>query len=508
MSNVSSVALPQFELFKSIVDNLPTAVFVKDSNLRMFYLNKACEKRIGLSVNDIIGKSDADLFPPDQATEFIARDRAIMASGQTDYTEEQTVDRDGVLRIWGTTKTRFDGPEGSTYLIGGQFDVTGERKRKAQYQTLTQTVPVGIWRFDDKGETHFVNDLFLTYLGVERQLLAQTDINSCFASRDRDLLGQPGQFETNLSAIGGGTRHVLAISSGFEQAPGDSHQAATVCVFDLSELKELQRINDEVSRLNRELANSIEHLKQAQDKIIRNGRMTQLGEVTATIAHELRNPLGSVRTSAFLMQRLLKDENPKLLTQLKRIDAGIIRCDAIITQLLDFARSTKPTLLAVALDPWLENLVREEVEKLPEDVECTLELTTGDREILFDPSQMSRVVINLLSNAAEAMLHATNATGKPSAKAKIHVLSRLREGCVEIVVRDNGPGISPENLKRILEPLFTTKSFGTGLGLPAVQKVLELHGGQLDVHSVMGAGASFTACWPDSAQEWAEQKVA
>jgi PAS domain S-box-containing protein len=493
----------QFELFKAIVDNLPTSVFVKDENLRMLYLNKACLKRVGLPADEVIGKSDEDLFSPDKAFEFMTRDRAVMAGGGVNYTEEETHDRDGVVRVWGTTKTRFEGPNGQAYLLGGQFDVTNEHRRKAQYSTLTETAPVGICRFDDQGKSHFTNDLFLGYIGLSREDIDTTDLQTCFPSADRKLLGLKGEFESHLISKTGVSRHVLVISSGFEQTPGEAHSAATVCVFDLSAMKDLQRINDEVSRLNSELAKSLDNLKLAQDEIIRNGRMTQLGALTATIAHELRNPLGAVRTSAFLIKRQLKDDNPKLVTQLQRIETGVVRCDSIITQLLDFARNKKPSLSAVILDRWLEDVVSEEIGKVKADVACTLDLATYDTQVLFDPSQMSRVVINLLSNAVEALQ-----VSETKHNAHIIIRSRLRDGLVELEVQDNGPGISPENIQKIMEPLFTTKNFGTGLGLPAVQKILELHGGALNVTSVEGEGARFTASWPAKVETTDQIKVA
>ena len=115
----------------------------------------------------------------------------------------------------------------------------------------------------------------------------------------------------------------------------------------------------------------------------------------------------------------------------------------------------------------------------------------------IDPERMSRSLINLISNASEALVgkgdeHSGDADFSPNITIRS---SRTARG-VEISVSDNGPGISEENLLKIKEPLFTTKSFGTGLGLPAVEKILEQHDGGLDITSKLGEGACFTAWFP------------
>jgi len=261
--------------------------------------------------------------------------------------------------------------------------------------------------------------------------------------------------------------------------------------------QELQRMNDEVVKLNRDLAENMRRLSEAQDEIIRKGKLAQLGQLTATVAHEIRNPLGVVRTAAYLLDRKLKDKEPAARQALRRISNGIVRCDTIITELLDFARTGAPHFSSERIDDWLEAIVREEAERLPECVAIECHLGIGDTTAMIDSGRLQRVVINLLCNASEAMVG--KGTYQPSecvGDPRIVVTTRQSERGVEIEVADNGPGIPPENFERILEPLFTTKSFGVGLGLPAVQKILEQHGGGLEVRSSPGKGATFVAWFP------------
>jgi signal transduction histidine kinase len=115
----------------------------------------------------------------------------------------------------------------------------------------------------------------------------------------------------------------------------------------------------------------------------------------------------------------------------------------------------------------------------------------------IDPERMSRSLINLISNASEALVgKGDELSGDPEFVPNIKIKSHRTGRGVEIVVTDNGPGISSENLLKIREPLFTTKSFGTGLGLPAVEKILEQHDGGLEITSKLGEGACFTAWFP------------
>lgn len=259
----------------------------------------------------------------------------------------------------------------------------------------------------------------------------------------------------------------------------------------------LETVNRQVTELNLELAANMKRLQEAQEEIVRRGKMAQLGQLTATVAHEIRNPLGAVRTAAFLVERKTKDKGLGVEAMLQRISNGVVRCDNIITQLLDFARSSTPQTQEQDFDAWLEKTVEGEAHKLPAMVTVECRLGLGGRPAAFDPERLQRAVINLLANASEAMVgKGDDASTSACANPTIVVATSLTPRGIEISVTDNGPGIAEENLEKILEPLFTTKNFGTGLGLPAVQKIMEQHGGGLDVKSKPGNGACFTAWMP------------
>ena len=259
----------------------------------------------------------------------------------------------------------------------------------------------------------------------------------------------------------------------------------------------LQGLNDDISRLNMELSDKIRQLGTAQTEIINKGRMAQLGQVVAMVSHEIRNPLGGVRTSTFLLRRKLQPQQFEFDTILDRIDAGIRRCDSIITQLLDFSRTSKPVVEQIDLDDWLANAMNEEATALPDTVTITCNLGLGGQKIAFDPDRLRRAVANLVSNACEAMMDSNRVLVKFAGSVPhITLTTRLTQRGAEIDVEDNGPGIPSDVMAHIREPLFTTKSFGTGLGVPAVEKIAELHGGGLEIVSQPGRGSRFTLWLP------------
>lgn len=256
-------------------------------------------------------------------------------------------------------------------------------------------------------------------------------------------------------------------------------------------------INADISRLNQDMATKVNELKAAQEELIKKGRMEQLGQLIATIAHEVRNPLGAIRTTVFMVERKIADKGLGLEGHLQRINNSVNRCDTIISQLLDFSRTKEVNSSPILLDDWVAKTVREEAARLQENIliECALGL--DNETVNIDPARMQRAIVNLLNNASEALLGQHD---QASAGTLLHHhiwVSTKRVGDHAVIrIADNGPGIAAEYIRKIREPLFTTKSFGTGLGIPAVEQVVNQHGGRLDISSDIGKGAVFSIYLP------------
>lgn len=225
-----------------------------------------------------------------------------------------------------------------------------------------------------------------------------------------------------------------------------------------------------------------------------SSKLMQLGHVTATVAHEIRNPLGAIRTAVFMLEKKLGANVAGVSAQLDRINNNIRRCDKIITELLDFSRRKAPTLQTIALDRWIAEIVADECQVLPKGTILEFAPGAGSVCVDCDPDQMRQVMINLIANAGEAMAEKLAACSDGDGYVpKLKISTEATESSIRICIEDNGPGIEEANLPRILEPLFTTKSFGVGLGLPAIEKILKNHGGGLHIASVFGRGATMTA---------------
>lgn len=485
------------EMLIEVLDHLPTPVYLKDDRARFVASNISHCRLAGLSNDELFGKSDFDFHPPDDAAGYFAVDQELLLTGNPISIEESAVDVEtGGRRTVLTRKARMTGDDGRFYIIGTNTDLTEVRHRESQYKALSETVPVGVAQIDEESGITFANPLFNAYCGGDGTEADQQRMMDKLTAANAAFPGQACKFETVVQGLGNQPRTVIVISSGWLEL-GSSARSATVSLIDISQMTELQRINEDVSRLNLELAANVSQLAEAKDELVKRGRMEQLGQLTATVAHELRNPLGAVRTSAFLIERKLRGKGLNVKSQLERINNGIIRCDNIITQLLDFSRSKQLQCQPGDLDSWLTGIVEEEAKKLPNTVTVELLLGLEGITVPFDPSRLQRAVINMISNAVEAMVHHGDqnlAIGQQQPKLIISTFAKNEHCSVRVV--DNGPGIPPDVLARIREPLFTTKSFGTGLGIPAIEQIAVQHGGRLDIESEVGVGSTFTVWLP------------
>ena len=239
---------------------------------------------------------------------------------------------------------------------------------------------------------------------------------------------------------------------------------------------------------------SQEQLVAAQSDLLRKERLAAIGQVTATVGHELRNPLGSIRTALAVVKKLARGEDPMMKESLEISDRGITRCDAIISDLLDFTRIRELNREPMAIDGWLRTVLEE--HGLAEPVRLRLELEAGI-EMPLDRERLRRVVVNVIDNACHAM------DGKEPAEDRAPLLTvgtRVNGTRLEITIRDTGHGMAPEVTAKAFEPLFSTKAFGVGLGLPLVKEIMEQHGGGVEITSQEERGTEVVLWLPLAAE--------
>ena len=234
------------------------------------------------------------------------------------------------------------------------------------------------------------------------------------------------------------------------------------------------------------IATDITERKRLEGEVLCQERLATLGRLTATVSHELPNPLGVIRTSAFIAKGGRTDANPRVQRALERIERSVVRCDRIIDELLDFTRIADLEPEPTPLDSWLDSTLSEQA--LPREVELRRDFNVAGIDIAIDRDRIRRAVINVFDNACQAMTDPAASTDG-DVRHILTVTTRVLDDRIEITFEDNGPGIPAKVRPMIFESLFSTKGFGVGVGLPAVKQIMEQHGGGIDIDSVPGQGA-------------------
>lgn len=250
---------------------------------------------------------------------------------------------------------------------------------------------------------------------------------------------------------------------------------AALIMYNRHLIAALQEANHDGDELARRVEERAAELKAAQATLLRQERLAALGQLTGTVAHEIRNPLGAIANTFSVIKHRCVEAGLEVEPALARADRNIKRCDRIITELLDFARARGIQCESVPLDSWLSDVVKE--QQIPEGIRVGLEFQTDNSLVEFDPHELRRAAINVIDNACQAMVN-----GRAEDEAvlgELTIKSRLADERVEIEFADTGPGIPEDVLPQVLEPLYSTRSFGTGLGLPIALRIMEQHGGGL-----------------------------
>ena len=280
--------------------------------------------------------------------------------------------------------------------------------------------------------------------------------------------------------------------------------------------QDLNAARQEVTQWSQKLEDKVvektEELGRAQRQVLHMEKMASLGKLSATVAHELNNPLSGVLTYARLVRRELTEQpvaadvREELTRYLILIEKECSRCGAIVRNLLLFARRTGVTMAPLDLNEIVERslmLVRHHLEISGVKLHC--ELLSGDREIVADGGQLQQALVALLVNSVEAM-KGLDGQGELSVRLK------GSDHEVQIDIADNGMGIPAEVLPQIFDPFFSTKEAengnGVGLGLSVVYGIVQQHGGQIDVDSTVGQGTVFRVRLPRQGRDTSQQPLA
>lgn len=285
-----------------------------------------------------------------------------------------------------------------------------------------------------------------------------------------------------------------------DHSPRSVEPSAAMSQGDLAEL--IGAFNDVTVRLQsshealrQEVVRLQAELREANSQLERSRRLAALGEMAAGIAHEVRNPLGSIRLYGRMLESDL-EAYPAARELAAKIGGAVRSVDAVVSDVLTFAKEMRATIERVDLDDLISRAVEDVINtdragrggaagasRRPVQVR-RLDRVSGPKELACDPSLAARAISNVVSNAIEAMRES-----EASANDLIPVLTlavrehvhggREGSGAVVVMVQDNGPGFPPGVIERMFNPFFTTRATGTGLGLAIVHRIMDAHGGQV-----------------------------
>ncbi len=243
-----------------------------------------------------------------------------------------------------------------------------------------------------------------------------------------------------------------------------------------------------IRKLNEQLRSLVDErtreLERAQAKLLRQERLAALGEVAGSVAHEIRNPLGAMKNSIYMLRQSWQPPDQETAEDLSLIDRQIRQVNRIISELLDYARDRPPETERFSLSAVTTNVI--EQNEIPGDIDVETGFDSGSMVVEADLGQIEQILTNLLRNAIEAM-----PTG---GKLEVTCKRRGSEAVANFV--DAGIGIAPEEISKIFEPLYTSKAQGIGLGLALSERYARLNRGRIECESELGQGAAFRLVLP------------
>jgi PAS domain S-box-containing protein len=403
----------------------------------------------------------------------------------------------------------------SDYLVKGQIDekllarsirYAIERKNaedalresEVRFRSLANNVPSVLLRFDKSLRVEYVSPRARELTGIDFSRFAGKTIEEASMLEDsirswadgvRDVLlaGQNKEVEFDVR-IADGTRSIMLRLAPEREASGAVEHVLGVA----TDITDIRRATEVLERDKQELEKLVEaktrEVIATQQEAEKAKRLADMGTLAATVAHELRNPLGAVSLAVYNLRR--KAGNPALESHLRTIENKVAESNQIIDNLLFYSRLRQPAYRAVRLGGIIEEALGG-----PRAPDADKKVTVirkfdaiADLLIEADPLQIKEMLVNLVNNAYDAV------TGD---KGTVEVGAGSKgTDVVSIYVKDNGSGIDKDDLDRIWEPFFSTKSKGTGLGLSVCRQIATLHNGTIEIESEKGKGTTATITLP------------
>ena len=493
------------EMFSLFMRYSPIHVYIKEvtpTESRVLQASDNYQEMIGIDGREMIGKTMEELFPVEFAAKMTADDWAVVTNGKV-----LKLDEDFNGRHYTTVK--FPIVQGDkTLLAGYTIDITERRQAEEKiqkiarhYQALIEKAPDGIVLLNEQGNFKFVSPSAKIMFGfsVSEEMTGNPvqythpdDLPLVLSELGR-LLEDPSYVPTLQYRFSDKNGNWKWVESTFSNLLADPSVESIVINFrDITERKQAE---NEIRQLNAELEQRVEdrtrELSAAQEKLVRHEKLVVLGQMSSSVGHELRNPLSVINSAIYYLKMIQPNAAEDVKEYLGIIDQEVHTAEKIITDLLDFSRTKSVDREVVSVS----ELIRRTLERfpVPESVAVTIEVPPDLPQVFVDVHHMTQVLGNLTVNACQAMTSSNEST---LIVGQLSLYSTVQNDMINITVKDNGAGISAENMNKIFEPLFTTKTKGIGLGLAVSQKLVAANEGRIEVESEAGKGTSFHVYLP------------
>lgn len=464
------------EELSAITNNLPVLITRFDRKGRFEFMNRAGGEWYGRSTDDIVGKTVPEILGAESNAKVEPWIKRALTGERVQF-EERMYYPDGTFRDVDIAYIPDVSRDGEIRGCFGLVQNITERKAaesrmresEARLQAIVDNLPAFIIHVDSDQRYCFVNRVVEEWYGRPASEIIGRHVSEIIAPASYEKL-RP-RIETVLAGQDVRLEETLLYPDGITRSVDQRWIA--------------DRDENGHTRGWFSLGQDITERKRLEADLLRNERLATMGQLTGTVAHELRNPLGAVATSISAIRYKSNAAGLDMERSLARAERGIARCDRIITELLDFARAKGLQREPTRIGEWIATIIAE--HDIPDGISLSMDLKIGDAEVPVDREDFRRALINVIDNACQAIENGPG--GRDSVGGRISIACAISDGRLVCEIRDTGPGIPADSLHQVMEPLFSTKSFGTGLGLPTVNRIMEEHGGGIDIESEPGQGA-------------------
>ena len=331
-------------------------------------------------------------------------------------------------------------------------------------ENIIATMPDSFILTDSKGIILRANPALTNLLGYREKELVGKNVNSLLDEKQTPLLDEITQIEENKNL------ETQMITKDFAKTP-------VAISSSLIRNKKGEKIGITL------IIHDLTRLKQYEEKILKNERLAAIGELAGMVSHDLRNPLSSMQAATYYLKKHNTKTDKISREMLDAIQVSIEYSNRIINDLLDYSREIKLKIEETTPKSLINSTLT--LTPPPENVKV-IDLTQDEQKIQVDKVHISRVFANIIKNAFDAMPNGGNLT----------IRNKRKEDTIEISFEDTGSGMTKEVIDKLWTPLFTTKIKGMGFGLSICKRIVEAHGGNIDVKSVLQKGTTFTIAIP------------